>query len=160
MSKPSRERLYRRLVRQRKADMSLKKYHLINPSETRYDCNHLGSYAQWAGDLYADVLVVLPDFRCVESFIADRGKPVLTATPADEPHRWKPPCNAFLLKLLRASGRDIGMPDEYGRLPFCIRQGFLPTTIRECVCRGMHWVCAFSVMVRGSSTNKKVLLVQ
>lgn len=51
MKQPSIEAAYRRLVRTRKADLSLAKHKLINPSETRFDCHHPGSYAQWAGDL-------------------------------------------------------------------------------------------------------------
>lgn len=57
------------------------------------------------------VLVVVPDFRCADRFIADGGRPVLTAHPTDAPHRWKPAANAFLLQLLRTGGWDIGMPD-------------------------------------------------
>src|SRR5690554_3139969 len=124
---PSRLTRYRRLVRQRKADHSLSKYGFTNPSTTRFDGNHLGSFAHWAGDLYADIMVVYPDFRCVEKFVADRGRPVLTATPADAPHRWKPSAHAFLLQLLRANGWDIGLPDApvdggiflVDAVPFC-----------------------------------------
>lgn len=107
---PSRLTRYRRLVRLRKADQSLSKYGFTNPADTRFDGKHLGSYAHWAGDLDAEVMVVFPDFRCADKFIADRGLPILTANPADTPNRWKPSCNAFLLQLLRAGGWDIGLP--------------------------------------------------
>ncbi len=77
----SRETLYRRLVRQRKADETLARYKLTNPASTPCDGNHLGSFAHWAGDLYADVVVVIADFRSPERFIRDRCKPVLAADP-------------------------------------------------------------------------------
>ena len=65
MKRPSRETRYRRLVRTRKADTTLSKYNFINPSQTRFDPNHLSSYAQWAGDLHADIVVILTDWRCL-----------------------------------------------------------------------------------------------
>lgn len=57
MSKPSRETVDRRLVLQRKADFSLAKYNLINPSETKVDCARMQLQVS---DLYALYLCRLP----------------------------------------------------------------------------------------------------
>ena len=112
MTRLSREGRYRKLVRQRKADSYLSKYNLINPSETNFDCKELGSYALWAGDLHADLLVAMTDSRTVEKYIDHRGKPACCNPEADHGSHWQCPANGFLLQLLRSINRDIGLPQE------------------------------------------------
>ena len=112
MKKPTRERLYGRLVRQRKADTFPASFNLINPSETKYDYPHVGSYAQLAGDLYAKVLIIWPDKRCIDRFNSHRGKPVVCTPLASGDYKWEPRAFEHLFKLMLSVGLDVGLPHD------------------------------------------------
>ena len=86
MKQPSRETQYRRLVRARRADTSLSKHNFINPAETPFEPRHLGSFGRWAGDLYADLVVILTDWRCLDQYLELRGEPACCKVPHQAPY--------------------------------------------------------------------------
>ena len=111
MKQPSRETRYRRLVRRRRADTCLEKYGFTNPGDTRYDPKQLGSFARWAGDLHANVVIVLTDWRTHEQYLQQKGAPACCTTLPDNTLRWERPANGFLHRLLTSVGYDIGLPE-------------------------------------------------
>ena len=110
MTKPSRERLYNRLVRQRKADTFPASFNLTNPAETKYDFPHVGSHARWAGDLYADIMLVVTDMRCPKRFVKHEELGAMCHPVHADKLTWKPRSNKYLHKLLVSIERDIGLP--------------------------------------------------
>lgn len=72
----------------------------------------MGSFGRWAGDLYADLVVILTDWRCLAQFEELRGEPACCKVLPDSSLKWVRPANGFLPKLLKSIGRDIGTPDN------------------------------------------------
>ena len=93
MKQPTSESRYRRLVRRRRADNSLEKYGFTNYSNTSYDPRHLGTFARWAGDLHAKVVVVLTDWRTLPQYINQKGQAACCTPLPDNTLRWERPAN-------------------------------------------------------------------
>ncbi len=112
MKHSTRETRYGRLIRTRCADNSLNQYNFTNPADTPYNPKHLGSYARWACDLYADIVVIMADRRCLDQYLDLRGQPACCRELPDGSQKWVRPANGYLLQLLQSIGRDIGTPDN------------------------------------------------
>src|SRR5438270_10011830 len=96
-----REDRYRELVAQRKT-CDLCSHNLANPSRIeggRFDCDELGAFSRWQGNLSAELMVIGQDFADEERFCAVEGWP-------DE----RAATNLFLVELLAEAGVTIRPP--------------------------------------------------
>lgn len=93
---------YDQLVIKRKAHPFLDG--LQNPSKIAdglHDCNHIGAWSQWHGDIDAKILLIAQDWGDVECFIRNKGK-------EDDNN----PTNKNLQALFLKIGIDIGLPTQ------------------------------------------------
>lgn len=94
--------LYENLVEKRKTHTDFPEG-LQNPSEIEggFDCNHIGAWSKWQGNLDADILVIGQDWGDVNYFIKNGG--------VDKDDN---PTNQNLQKLFSEIGINIGLPSK------------------------------------------------
>ncbi len=102
----TKEVVYRSLVHARKECRACTG--LVNPSSCRggkFDCDEIGAWSAWQGNLDAPVLVVGQDWGDVDWFVREGGKSTNTSVT-----------NTTLVKLLHVAGFDVSLArDSTGR---------------------------------------------
>jgi len=124
----SKQEAYAALVQARKACSSCQG--LVNPSRScggEYDCDQIGAWSAWQGNLDARVMVIGQDWGDERSFIADRG--------CDSPSS---PTNQALIRLMAAIGMSIGSPAQHGNgtafftnAILCLKDGGLQSKVED-----------------------------
>ena len=104
---------------------------LTNPSqieEGRYDCDHVGPWSRWQGNLDASLLLVGQDWGDTGYFIRQKGW-----------ERPRNPTNKALVEFLDSIGLSIGYPGEavgqnivfFTNAVLCLKEGGLQGKVQE-----------------------------
>lgn len=94
--------LYNQLVQKRKAFRFFDG--LLNPSEIeggKYDCEQIGAWSQWHGNLNAEIFLIGQDWGDIDYFVDNQGCDIDSN-----------PTNRNIIELFKCVGIDIGIPSK------------------------------------------------
>jgi uracil-DNA glycosylase len=123
------EKSYKKLVEKRKQCKLCAGYGMVNSSSIpKLDCNEIGLWSEWQGNIKAEVMVVGQDWGTQNFFLKNEGKPEDNS-----------PTNKHLIILMKELGIQINAPSAekdsgatfFTNAVLCLKEGNDSTKIRN-----------------------------